>query len=87
MNIVTVAIAALAEVEKLRSLTERERFDLANLRIINDRARSRDATACQARWRVWRDLRAAGHSLAEIGRMAGYDHTTVLHGLRRIGAA
>ena len=84
MNVVAIAVRAFAELEKLRPLTEQEVFDRANLLMVRDRARNRGDTAARARWRIWRDMRAAGHSLSEIGRMGGYDHTTVMHGLRRL---
>ena len=37
-----------------------------------------------ARMAVWYGIRATGKSLPQIGRMTGgFDHTTVLHGLKR----
>ena len=46
------------------------------------RTSARDAVI--ARSAIWFGLRATGKSLPQIGRMTGgYDHTTVLHGLKR----
>lgn len=42
-------------------------------------------TSKYARWRVWRVLRLMGYSLPGIGRASGRDHTTILHGLNRLG--
>lgn len=39
-----------------------------------------------ARWRVWALLHSDGMSMSCIGRLFGTDHSTVLYGLRRIGA-
>ena len=36
------------------------------------------------RWRVWKRLRAYGYSLPGIAACWGFDHTTVLHGLKRL---
>jgi len=45
--------------------------------------RSRDQVASAARQTVMRRLRADGFSLAQIGRMVGRHHTTVLHATRK----
>lgn len=37
-----------------------------------------------ARWRAFRVLRDYGYSLPSIGHAFGMDHTSVLHGLRRL---
>lgn len=44
--------------------------------------------ACNARWLAWRDLATTypGISIAGIGRISGFDHTSVLHGLKRLEA-
>lgn len=47
-------------------------------------SRARGATLC--RMRAWKHLRDDGFGLSGIGRVAGKDHTTILSGLRRIGA-
>jgi len=40
----------------------------------------------RARWAVWRIMRDEYQmTLPQIGRAFGKDHTTVLHGLRRVG--
>lgn len=45
----------------------------------------RGRLAILARWYVWYGLRSLGMSLPQIGRATGgYDHTTVLHGLRKL---
>lgn len=41
----------------------------------------------RARWAVWAKARAQGLSLTQIGHATGHDHTTVLHGLRRMEEA
>ncbi len=40
----------------------------------------------QARWRAWARLKAEDHrySLIGIGRVSGFDHSSVHHGLNRI---
>lgn len=48
--------------------------------------RSRRAPIVRARRMVWQRARSQGLSLPQIGRTTGHDHTTVLHGLRRIEA-
>ena len=45
---------------------------------------SRRQKYCIARREIWRVLRDQGISLPRIGRMFNRDHTTILHGLRRI---
>jgi hypothetical protein len=37
-----------------------------------------------ARWRAWKRLRDDGATLPMIGRVAAVDHSSVLHGLRRL---
>lgn len=37
-----------------------------------------------ARWHVWRELYVGGCSFASIARASGFDHTTIMHGLRRL---
>lgn len=44
---------------------------------------SKTRAACVIRWQVWRALRTGGASIPAIARAAGYDPTTVGHGLRR----
>lgn len=46
--------------------------------------RSRVARVSDARQRLWAALWRAGWSIGEIGRTLGRDHTTVMHGLRRV---
>lgn len=41
----------------------------------------------RARWQAFKVFRDAGYSLPEIGRVFGKDHTTVLHGLKRLEQA
>lgn len=36
------------------------------------------------RWRAWQRLHGAGFSLSGIGHIAGFDHTSVRHGLIRL---
>ncbi len=38
----------------------------------------------QARWEVYKALHDIGMSASQIGRIVGRDHTTVLHGLKRL---
>lgn len=47
----------------------------------------RRAPVCRARWEAWERLYRDGLTLAAIGRQFGRDHSSVLHGLRKIGAA
>lgn len=44
----------------------------------------RQAQIVRARWTVWQRARRQGLSLPQIGGATGHDHTTVLHGLRRL---
>lgn len=44
----------------------------------------RDTATVQARWTIWRWLHDDGFSLAQIGRWTNRDHTSVIHGLRRL---
>lgn len=38
------------------------------------------------RWAVWKRLHAEGiYSLKSIGGVEGYDHTTVMYGIRELG--
>jgi chromosomal replication initiation ATPase DnaA len=46
-------------------------------------APGRTLAASKARWEAWACLNAWGLSLAQIGRLTGYDHTSVRHGVRR----
>ena len=48
---------------------------------------SREARFAKARWEVMVALRDEGFSMPRIGRILNRDHTTVLHGLRRMGRA
>jgi hypothetical protein len=48
--------------------------------------KGRHKALVRARWEVFAQLRKLGYSLPYIGRVCGgRDHTTVLHGLRRMG--
>ena len=47
------------------------------------RGRSRERSVVAARWLAWSVAHREGMSLAEIGRRMGFDHTSVLHGVRR----
>jgi chromosomal replication initiation ATPase DnaA len=38
----------------------------------------------RARWEIYQRAKQAGYSLAEIGRRMNKDHTTVMHGLKRL---
>ncbi len=47
-------------------------------------SKSRYTAAVRVRWKVWAELRQHNYSLPGIGMAAGgYDHTAVLHGVRR----
>lgn len=46
---------------------------------------SRKRIPVHARWEVWKRLAALGWSAGKIGRPWGYDHSTVMHGLDKIG--
>ena len=43
--------------------------------------------AAHVRFRVWAKLRAEGYSLPGIGETAGKDHTSILHGIRKLKAS
>lgn len=45
---------------------------------------SRCREVAHARWRVWADMRTAGLSLPVIAAVWGMDHSTVMHGLRKL---
>lgn len=47
------------------------------------KSRSREHHISHARFEVFSKAHDAGHSLPKIGRFYGFDHTTVLHGIRR----
>jgi hypothetical protein len=49
--------------------------------------RSRKKESARLRWAAWAILRARGVSLPNIGRVAGYHHTSVLNGVRRCSTA
>lgn len=44
----------------------------------------RGPVAVRARWRCFADLRRAGATYCQIGRLMQRDHATVIHGLRRL---
>lgn len=46
--------------------------------------RNRRPEICRARHLLWATLRAEGWSLVRIGKETGYDHTAVLHGVRKV---
>jgi chromosomal replication initiation ATPase DnaA len=46
--------------------------------------RRRARRICAARYRCWSRLRAIGYSYPGIASVSGRDHTTILHGLRRL---
>ena len=46
--------------------------------------RKRTPLLARMRWRVFRDLQRLGLSLNRIGRLTGYDHTTIIYGLRKL---
>jgi transposase-like protein len=50
------------------------------------RGESRHGNIVLARWRCFERAYRAGYSLPQIGRFFNKDHTTVLYGLRRVGA-
>lgn len=50
-------------------------------------AHGRRAEVVRARWQVWALARDQGLSLTQIARATGHNHTTVLHGLRRMAEA
>ena len=39
----------------------------------------------EPRWRVWRRIRGYGYSLPGIASAWGMDHTSILHGIKRLG--
>lgn len=39
----------------------------------------------RVRWKLWRRLVEKGWSASEIGRRMGFDHSTILHGLKQCG--
>ena len=43
---------------------------------------SRKQEICQVRFEIWSDMKDAGYSLPQIGRLFNKDHTTVLSGIR-----
>lgn len=45
---------------------------------------SRKKTVALIRFRIYRELHRSGYSYPSIGRIAGYDHTSILSGVRRI---
>lgn len=48
-------------------------------------SRGRSLRVARVRWAAWRDLhRHCRASFSGIGSIAGYDHTSVSHGIRRI---
>lgn len=47
-------------------------------------SKSRVRARARARWLAFKWLRDKGFSLPGIGAVAGVDHTTVIHGLRRL---
>jgi chromosomal replication initiation ATPase DnaA len=49
--------------------------------------RCRTMSVGRARNALYAALRAAGLSYPEIGALLGRDHTTVMHGVRKAGAA
>jgi chromosomal replication initiation ATPase DnaA len=72
---------------------EANRLDLS---VRDLRADCRKPALVRARWRIAEAARAVPHpeypaqprfSLPEIGRALNRDHTTILHGLRKVGAA
>lgn len=48
------------------------------------RSKSREKNIVQARWLTYRYAYQLGLSTLQIGAAAGTDHTTVLHGIKRI---
>lgn len=48
------------------------------------KSRWRTPRAARARWYAWHMLRREGWTLTEIGRAFEMDHTTIIHGLRRL---
>ena len=49
-------------------------------------SRSRSTRLARARFEIWSRIRSRGRSKNEIGMRFGYDHTSVLHGLRQVEA-
>lgn len=47
-------------------------------------ARDRRREPARVRFRAWRACRLFGYSLPGIGAISGYDHTSVLSGIRRL---
>jgi hypothetical protein len=46
----------------------------------------RTKKACVARWKAWKEILASNdnYSIAGVARVAGYDHSSVIHGVRRL---
>lgn len=47
-------------------------------------SQSRRKRIAHARFEVWHLMRKSGFSLTEIGEVFDRDHTSILHGLRRV---
>lgn len=44
--------------------------------------RDRSTAISRARWAAWAECRARGYSLLVIAALGGWDHTSVMHGIR-----
>lgn len=56
----------------------------AGLPLADVMGRSQKRAAAVARWRVWRALRNEGASYPGIAASSGFDHSTILYGIRRL---
>lgn len=92
MCIVTVSVANAGPpaqgVRCTAALDDVAEADLARVAEISSveswqiRGRSRDARAVSARWAWWVLLRERGMSYSRIAKIAGRDHSSVIHALR-----
>jgi hypothetical protein len=73
-----------------RSLYEntlRSAADTAGIKMTDALGCSRKRSIVHVRWRAWTELYQTGrYSLTGIGFVGGYDHTTILNGIRRLEA-
>lgn len=56
----------------------------AGLPLADVMGRSRSRASVVARWRVWRTLRNEGASYPGIAACSGFDHSSILYGVRRL---
>ena len=58
--------------------------DRSNVNFWTAVTKSQEWAVARARWRTWARLREMNYSLPAIGSAANRDHTSILHGLRRL---